>query len=407
MPRAARFALFAGLLAGLLALPGRAASPSPGAPEYVDSLAEQWPSNMIEFFPDTLRWQPDSARSLSILQIGDSHIQADISVNSVRKFLMERFCLPPQPKGYLFPFALVKSNEAYDISSKGSGWRGHLATREKQSVAPYGLAGASLEAVNANAHLRVALRPQHSGTALPSRVRVLFAPSANACTPVLNDREPNCVDWERGMALFIFDTPPQDLELCLRKPEEGEGEFTFLGLMLSTPEARLTFQGAGLNGADVQSVMRASNLEQQLEIAHPDIIILSLGTNDAYNTGFTPQDFRRDYTVLLQRLRTACPAAIIILTSPNDHLFRKRRINPRTAPAAGVIREIAQEHGCALWDFHRIMGGEGSIRSWSNNGLTAHDLLHLSAAGYNLQGRLLGAAIYRALTRTNDSIPAE
>ncbi len=387
---------------------GWAAHPSPGwTLEHIDSLAEQWPGNAIEFFPDTMLWKQDSDRPLTILQIGDSHIQADVSVNSVRKYLMERLCLPPQPKGYVFPFAIAKSNEAYDIKSRGKGWKAHLSTREKQSTAPYGLAAASLEAINPSAYLSIRLRPKHSNIALPKRVRVLFEPSKYACTPMLNKREPSCVDWEKGMALFIFEEPPQSLALCLRKPAKGKGEFRLLGFMLSDREARLAYQAAGLNGADTQSLMRATNLESQLEIAHPDIIILSLGTNDAYNTQFTRHDFRRDYTALLSRIRTACPGTIVILATPNDHLFKKRKINPRTASAAEVIREIAKEQGCALWDFHRIMGGEGSIRSWSNNSLTAHDLLHFSPTGYTLQGRLLGTALYRALTRMKDTIPAE
>ena len=52
-----------------------------------------------------------------------------------------------------------------------------------------------------------------------------------------------------------------------------------------------------------------------------------------------------------------------------------------------------------MWDFYRIMGGEGSIYSWDSHGLTAADRLHFSPLGYRLQGTLLGVALYRMLTQ--------
>ena len=52
-----------------------------------------------------------------------------------------------------------------------------------------------------------------------------------------------------------------------------------------------------------------------------------------------------------------------------------------------------------LWDFNRIMGGAGSVYSWCNQGLMAADCLHLSAMGYELQGRLLGVALHDMLSK--------
>ena len=58
-----------------------------------------------------------------------------------------------------------------------------------------------------------------------------------------------------------------------------------------------------------------------------------------------------------------------------------------------AIITAAIENGCCVWDLHTLMGGEGSIRTWNGMGLTAPDLLHLNAKGYQLQGELLFEAL--------------
>ena len=109
--------------------------------------------------------------------------------------------------------------------------------------------------------------------------------------------------------------------------------------------------------------------------------------------------FRADYTQLIRRIRFMCPKAFIVLATPNDHLYRNREPNTRVADAAETICNLAADEGCGVWDFYRIMGGEGSIYSWDSHGLTAADRLHFSPLGYRLQGTLLGVALYRMLTQ--------
>ena len=240
--------------------------------------------------------------------------------------------------------------------------------------------------------------PERGYTALPNIVSILYAPSENAPLPLLNGTKPATIDTTRGVATFQFSDPPSNLALTLKRNSTTDSPFRLLGFVFDNEASPLMYHAAGLNGADVNAFLRNTALPLELEILDPKVIIVSLGTNDAYNRNFDPLQFASNLRTLVQQLRSSCPEAFIILTTPNDHLLRNKEVNPRVDAASEVIRNVAMEQEVGLWDFNRIMGGSGSIHSWNNYGLTAKDCLHLSPQGYRLQGKLLGVALYRYLT---------
>jgi hypothetical protein len=54
-----------------------------------------------------------------------------------------------------------------------------------------------------------------------------------------------------------------------------------------------------------------------------------------------------------------------------------------------IQREVAQENGCAFWDWRAAMGGPGSVRQWVQAGLGQGDYTHLTGAGYRMTGSAL------------------
>ena len=96
---------------------------------------------------------------------------------------------------------------------------------------------------------------------------------------------------------------------------------------------------------------------------------------------------------LIDRVKQALPKSTILLTIPGDHLVSRVNPNPNLLLVKEAIITSAIAKGCCIWDFHSLMGGEGSIRIWNGMGLTAPDLLHLNAKGYRLQGELLFEAL--------------
>ena len=126
---------------------------------------------------------------------------------------------------------------------------------------------------------------------------------------------------------------------------------------------------------------------------------MSLGTNDAYHPLFDSADFSNNLAILIDKIELALPNATVLLTIPGDHLVSKTSPNLKLLQVKDAIFDLAIKKSCCVWDFHSIMGGEGSIRLWNSIGLTAPDYLHFNAKGYQLQGELL----FEALT-LNDAL---
>lgn len=371
----------------------------PWPDEYLDRLARSWPENMIENAPSALRWSPLTDTALTILQLGDSHVQGDLAARATRALFSASYNLPMPARGYTFPFGAVGSNEPAEIRSRAHGsWLPIVATRFSEAQ-PVGLAGAAIETSSLDAVLRLSLIKREQLSPPPTRISVFYAPFEGAPVPLVNERLPESIDTSLGVAIFSFSEPLDAIKLTLRAGDTAQAPFRLLGFSFQDEASPFLFHAAGLNGADGGTHLKNSALQFDIERINPRIVFVALGTNDAYNSNFSPELFRANLSQLVETIQLAAPTAFVVLITPNDHLLSDGEVNPRIALAAEVIRNLSADLDLGLWDFHRIMGGEGSIFSWGAHGLAARDHLHLSPVGYALQGRLLAVALHKLLTR--------
>jgi lysophospholipase L1-like esterase len=148
-----------------------------------------------------------------------------------------------------------------------------------------------------------------------------------------------------------------------------------------------------VNGAEYRHYSASEYFNEQLSYLKPDLIVISMGTNEAYNTKFDPSTFYAQVDSLVSSLKKANPDADFLFTTPGDS-YRKRKVkNPDVRIARNVIQDYCYKHSMAYWDLYYIMGGYGSILQWFKQGMTAKDKLHFSRKGYELQGELLYTAI--------------
>lgn len=133
---------------------------------------------------------------------------------------------------------------------------------------------------------------------------------------------------------------------------------------------------------------------------HPDLIIVSFGTNEAHSRRYLAQVHKMQIGRLLGMLKAACPEAFFLLTTPPGAYVGRRRartINPRTVTAARIIKEYAQEHKMAVWDMYNIVGGKtDACRNWTKHHMFRADGIHFTPDGYRLQGNLLHQALIKA-----------
>lgn len=355
--------------------------------------------NLHPFFKKLDLLAKGENRQVRIVHIGDSHIQADYFSGTTRVLLQKSF--GNAGRGFVFPYRTAGTNGPpdYGLQSKGE-WKNNRAsaigTEGNCGLNGYGLyttdSAASLKMYPSNENLdysfdRVRLFYFDS----PSSFSWASADTLNA--PYLPGDEQA---FDRGNSTLFYDFPQDSFNFQLVKDHAGQYFAEFYGASLEKNRAGILYHSAGQNGAFVQNFLNSPYFMHQLNSLDADLVILSLGTNNAYsrNNKMCASCFTDAYRKLIKQVKNASPKASILLTTPGD-FFIKRRYHCRDIEkVVEAIYELAREQDCAVWDFNRLMGGSYAIRQWQAAGLARNDLIHFSEKGYRLQGFLF----YEALT---------
>jgi lysophospholipase L1-like esterase len=137
----------------------------------------------------------------------------------------------------------------------------------------------------------------------------------------------------------------------------------------------------------------------------PQLVIFSIGTNDAYTRRFDAEGYHSRYRQLLDSTRKAAPHAAMLITVPNDSYLYRKYVNRNTEKMQEIIMNLAMEYSCGVWDFYSIMGGLNSAQAWYSMHLMNYDRIHFNRQGYLLKGELFFSAFLKAWenNRTDES----
>ena len=162
----------------------------------------------------------------------------------------------------------------------------------------------------------------------------------------------------------------------------------------------LVYHAIGQNGATAADFCTTEKMDQMAAL-HPDLIILSFGTNESHNRRYDAVEHYAQLDALLTLLRHYAPDATVMLTTPPGSYVRasrrRRIINPRTEKTVNTILAFGERNGLAVWDLYNIAGGsKRACLNWKNNRLMQRDQVHYTHQGYTIQGNLLGEALLNA-----------
>jgi lysophospholipase L1-like esterase len=352
-----------------------------------DSLA------MATFFGALDSLRNGTRQKVNVLHLGDSHIQADIFSGRMRTLLQDSNAFGNGGRGLIFPYPLAKTNNPwnYKVSSTGA-WSGCRNVQYKQTC-DWGLAGITAETTDSSASFLI-----QNNSVSTSKVRVFFPVQdltqfnvlLKAADSVYN---PIKID-SLGFAEFRLAQEVTEVRVLLQKDFSRQKHFTLQGISLDNENPGLVYSSLGINGAEVVSFLRSGEtFENHLKALAPDLIIISLGTNDAYGKNFSPDFFKKQYGNFLQRIQKAVPHSSVLLTTPGDNFRGRKYPNYSNTKATAQLYDLAKETNCAVWDFYKVMGGLRSVVKWQYSGLAAKDRVHLTGKGYRLQGELLFEAL--------------
>ena len=335
---------------------------------------------------------------VSVVHLGDSHLQADEFSGRTRRELQRTY--GNAGLGLAFPFGVARTNgsPAYRTSAGAGTWRARRALAPPDSALPVGVSGFVLATADSGAAftLRVPAlrRPNYSF----DKITVLRQPGPAAFDWVVSAAQGRRLGLVPGVGpgaavTLRLDSLRDFVEIKTTRSQPAQTSGALYGLLLENGQPGIVYHTIGVNGAAVRHFARAPLFFEQLPLLEPDLFIISLGTNDAYSAGFDSDLFGRQLDSLLTNLRRRCPQAEVLLAAPPDSYRARRYRNPDLGRLRAVLRAYAQAHDLAYWDLAAVQGGYGSMRRWRAAGLAQADLVHFTHAGYDLQGLLLYLAI--------------
>ena len=355
-------------------------------------------SNFKNFFSNINTLILKGEGQINVVHIGDSHLQADYFSGEMRQRMQTFFQGGLGGRGFIFPYALAKTNNPYTFSVKYTGNWESCRNIERKKQCSLGLSGVSVTTYDSVSTISIFLRTKDYPKYDFNKVKI-FHTLNNSFTVEIDSCANKRVVFNNdslGYTYFLLDDYIDTLHLKITKTDSTQTSFTLHGISLETNDPGIIYHSIGVNGAEVNSFLRCDLFSRHLEALSPDFVIVSLGTNDAYPKKFNEDRFIQNYDTLINNIKLAVPDAAILLTVPADSYRMRKYPNTNTEIARNAIYKIATSHQCAVWDLYDIMGGFQSINKWNQNGFTASDKLHFSKSGYILQGDLLFTAFLKS-----------
>lgn len=333
---------------------------------------------------------------LKIVHIGDSHVQAGFLTHELSRLLSKKFGLTDISVGAVFPFSVLGTNNPAGYKSYHTGkWTYEKVNGSKIPIGA-GLFGSCIHTSDVNATLAFKVLPVKSLNNRFDRVGIFYASGSSKSIPIIAGYKSIKTDSLNG---YIEYTLPAEVDSIRIQFSEAERfEITISGVLLINSKAKIMCSSTGLNGATVSGYLNATQLPNQLKLINPQLVLITLGTNDAYSNVFSNPLFCTDLDSMITEIKRILPNSQLVLITPNDHLRKRTSPNPNLIHVKNAMLSMAFKHDIAVWDFHQLMGGEGSISRWVRFGMASADGVHLRPSGYRYQGELLFRALENSLS---------
>jgi len=336
--------------------------------------------------------------TVSIVHIGDSHIQADLMTRVLRKGLQERF--GNAGRGIVFPFQLARTNSPSDIvSSSDVSWLAGRITLVKNSV-DCGVCGYGLQSDSSDAVLTIGLRRSKKDDDVFDLVRLFTGKNIGSLNIKYNDSEEQtvCIQPENAYGYELFPLKMNTNSLSISRQSPDSTEFIFYGVSFEKKDASgVIYNSIGVNGAKYSSFNNTPLFWEQIGALKADCYIISLGTNEAQNQNLNAVDFGLQVRTMVTHLKQISPDAVFLITTPAPSFYHSLRANAVIKTVADVLLTVSSEEKISSWNLYDIVGGEAENMIFQNIGIYRPDMLHFNRAGYELQGEMLLTALLNVL----------
>ncbi len=333
-------------------------------------------------------------KKVRILHIGDSHVQPDNFTGEARRQAQKKY--GNGGRGLIFPYSLAKTNGPKDFTITSNvqwanSWNINYPHKFK-----LGIAGMGIQSLTSEGEVDVNLVKDSLKNPFLKAVVIYSMDQSGIIS--LNSRV------SKTASKSDFDTITLNLEkeqTNLKIAFSGS-KLTIHGIYFENSKSGIIYNSAGVAGARYQDFNRTTYFSEQIKLFSPDLVIISLGTNESFDPNYDEGKFSKEVENLIQTIKNNSRDISIILTLPSENYRVRKGIpieNTVVQNVSRVIRSQAIKNNCAIWDLYKTMGGQGSMLTWQKEGLVNKDHIHFLRAGYWKQGALFFEAIERFITK--------
>jgi lysophospholipase L1-like esterase len=359
----------------------------------------------LESFFETLYLQRTlNDRVISIVHIGDSHIQGDYLTALVRRNFQTHF--GNAGRGLIVPTRVAGSNDAFNIVTNSSmKWESKRCS-QPDLLLPIGIGATTirtnLPGVKLNVYLNdlwmdysfdaISLFYQKDVTSFQFSVQDTLGRELAVIGPFTEEPFKNYSRIKISERLT-------SVSLQTIKNTSDQNQATIFGLSLENSRNGILYHAIGANGAKYVHYLSSAFFSQQTAALRPQLFIISLGTNEAISYPYMDKKLTEEIDSLVSALKAYNPKASFILVTPPDAFRKKNKANPGIQIVRQQIIAYAVENGLAFYDMFKACGGEGSALEWRKKGLLRNDGVHFTKDGYAYQGNLLFNALMKGFNQ--------
>ena len=374
--------------------------------DYYDFV--DYSNNELEYFGNSENWNIFYSKlsdlillgqgQINIVQIGGSHIQADVFSSRLRNRFQELGGEQNAGRGFMFPYRLAKTNIPTGYYFRYTGKWTTCRNIEKKKKCNLGLAGIASYTEDSLSSLSLIISKENILDYSFSKFKIFHDTDSLSYEIKIDSLllKFQNTNLGAGYTEIELNYPVDSLNISFVKMDSLQTRFQLYGILPSSESQGVVFHNIGINGASVPSFLRCNLFVQQLKEVKPDLVILGLGINDAYGKNFSQLNYEHNYDTLINRILQAAPETAILYLTNNDSYLYRRYVNRNGIKVQKSMRKLALRHNAGVWDMFEIMGGLNSVVLWQHAGLSKTDKIHFTRKGYLFLGDLLFDSIMKS-----------
>ena len=360
--------------------------------------------HLDSFFEKLYQQKTQKQSRINILQIGDSHIQADFLSAQIRTDIQNDF--GNAGRGIVVPLRVAGTNEPFNYKITSN-----VVCTSKRCVfvnnpMPIGIGGVTILSYSDSIYFRIKAYDSPNNNYTFNKVTLFYQKDSafdftieDTTGSLLGSINSRSTDEFPYTSTALLTHATNDIILRAHKADSTQNNAMVYALNLEGPNSGVIYHAIGVNGAEAYQYANGKYFAEQTAGIHPDLFIISLGTNEAQHRPFDKELTTSRIDSLIKQLRAANPNTPIILTTPPDSYYHKKYYNLSVGTVHTIMVDYAKQNNLAVWDLYSIAGGLKSCYQWKKYGLMRSDGIHFTRGGYELQGNLLYEAIVKAYNK--------